>query len=254
MAPIASSDTEVKTCSKNYLKNYEALKKQYDDLLVKLSDTDFKAATYKRGLATLEGQIVKYREHEVLFSEEIALLKRSVGSKEYQLGLLRTELEKVKQEKEGVDFKIAKPNNFRLISIQSENSKEPEVNRVWSLDTILRRILMTLWFNAFKHQHVGSDAQDCMVDQFLDGYGSIRRNLEDPSKQGRKIDLINEDHFCSDGCTNSREVRVQQRKRRIQRRVQQKQKDREDKVVNVVGEKVNAAESLLVVSTEVNAN
>ncbi|GJS13153.1 ribonuclease H-like domain-containing protein [Tanacetum coccineum] len=62
----------------------------------------------KRGLATLEGQIVKYREHEVLFSEEIALLKRSVGSKEYELGLLRTELEKVKQEKEGVDFKIAK--------------------------------------------------------------------------------------------------------------------------------------------------
>ncbi|GJW34088.1 hypothetical protein Tco_0054120 [Tanacetum coccineum] len=108
MAPIASSDTEVKTCLKNCLKNYEALKKQYDDLLVKLSDTGISAATYKRGLATLEGQIVKYREHEVLFSEEIALLKRSVGSKEYQLGLLRTELEKVKQEKEGVDFKIAK--------------------------------------------------------------------------------------------------------------------------------------------------
>ncbi|GJW65965.1 ribonuclease H-like domain-containing protein [Tanacetum coccineum] len=44
-----------------------------------------------------------------LFSEEIALLKRSVGCKEYELGLLRTELEKVKQEKkEGVDFKIAK--------------------------------------------------------------------------------------------------------------------------------------------------
>ncbi|GJT18072.1 hypothetical protein Tco_0876778 [Tanacetum coccineum] len=108
MAPMASSDSEVKTCSKSCLKNYEALKKQYDDLLVKLSDTGFKAATYKRGLATLEDQIVKYREHEVRFSEEIALLKRSVGSKEYELGLIRTELEKVKQEKEGVDFKIAK--------------------------------------------------------------------------------------------------------------------------------------------------
>ncbi|GJW85722.1 hypothetical protein Tco_0158867 [Tanacetum coccineum] len=108
MAPMASSDPEVKTCSKTCLKNYEALKKHYDDLLVKLSDTDFKAATYKRGLATLEGQIVKYREHEVLFSEEIALLKRSVGSKEYELGLLRTELEKVKQQKDAIDFKIEK--------------------------------------------------------------------------------------------------------------------------------------------------
>ncbi|GKC89547.1 hypothetical protein Tco_1150196, partial [Tanacetum coccineum] len=111
MAPMALSDSKVnndKSCSKTCLTNYEALKKQYDDLLVKLDDTGFKAATYKRGLATLEDQIVKYREHEVLFSEEIALLKRSVGSKEYQMGLLRAELEKVKQENEGFDFKIAK--------------------------------------------------------------------------------------------------------------------------------------------------
>ncbi|GKA74287.1 hypothetical protein Tco_0780589 [Tanacetum coccineum] len=111
MAPMALSDSKVnndKSCSKTCLTNYEALKKQYDDLLVKLDDTGFKAATYKRGLATLEDQIVKYREHEVLFSEEIALLKRSVGHKEYQMGLLRDELEKVKQEKEGFEFKIAK--------------------------------------------------------------------------------------------------------------------------------------------------
>ncbi|GKC19860.1 ribonuclease H-like domain-containing protein [Tanacetum coccineum] len=111
MALMAFSESEVtneKSCSKSCLKNYEALKKQYDDLLVKLDDTGFKAATYKRGLATLEDQIVKYREHEVLFSEEIALLKRSVGHKEYQMGLLRDELEKVKQEKEGFEFKIAK--------------------------------------------------------------------------------------------------------------------------------------------------
>ncbi|GJQ98369.1 putative ribonuclease H-like domain-containing protein [Tanacetum coccineum] len=111
MALMAFSDSEVtndKSCSKSCLKNYEALKKQYDDLLVKLDDTGFKAATYKRGLSILEEQILKYKEHEVLFSEEIALLKRSVGHKEYQMGLLRTEFEKVKQEKEGFEFKIAK--------------------------------------------------------------------------------------------------------------------------------------------------
>ncbi|GJY04244.1 putative ribonuclease H-like domain-containing protein [Tanacetum coccineum] len=112
MALIAFSDSEVtndKSCFKSCLKNYEALKKQYDDLLVKLDDTVFKAATYKRGLTTLEEQIIKYREHEVLFSEEIALLKRSIGHKEYQMGLLRNELEKVKQRKKRrIEFKIAK--------------------------------------------------------------------------------------------------------------------------------------------------
>ncbi|GKB70961.1 hypothetical protein Tco_0932373, partial [Tanacetum coccineum] len=80
----------------------------YDDLLVKLDDTAFKAATYKRGLSILEAQVVKYKESEVLFSEEITLLKRSVGHKEYLMGLVKTELEKVKEEKEGFEFKLAK--------------------------------------------------------------------------------------------------------------------------------------------------
>ncbi|GKE69671.1 hypothetical protein Tco_1527743, partial [Tanacetum coccineum] len=59
-------------------------------------------------LRATEGQILKYKESEDLFSEKIALLKRSVGHKEYLMGLLRTELEKVKEEKEGFEFKIAK--------------------------------------------------------------------------------------------------------------------------------------------------
>ncbi|GJU70089.1 hypothetical protein Tco_1256348 [Tanacetum coccineum] len=107
-APMAFSESEVKTCSKSCQKDYEDLKKKYDDLLVKLDDTGFKAYTYKRGLSILEAQVVKYKESEVLFSEEIALLKRSVGHKDYLMGLVKTELEKVKEEKEGFEFKLAK--------------------------------------------------------------------------------------------------------------------------------------------------
>ncbi|GJZ37665.1 ribonuclease H-like domain-containing protein [Tanacetum coccineum] len=84
MALMAFSDSEVytdKSCSKTCLKNYETLKKQCDDLLVKLNETEFKAATYKRGLATVEDQLVTFKKNEY---------------------------EKVKQEKEGIDFKIAK--------------------------------------------------------------------------------------------------------------------------------------------------
>ncbi|GJV49291.1 hypothetical protein Tco_1439503 [Tanacetum coccineum] len=98
----------LKTCSKSCQKDYEDLKKKYDDLLVKLDDTGFKAYTYKRGLSILEAQVVKYKESEVLFSEEIALLKRSVGHKDYLMGLVKTELEKVKEEKEGIEIKLAK--------------------------------------------------------------------------------------------------------------------------------------------------
>ncbi|GJR56856.1 putative ribonuclease H-like domain-containing protein [Tanacetum coccineum] len=111
MAPMAFLDSEVytdKTCSKTCLKNYETLKKQCDDLLVKLNESEFKAATYKRGLATLEDQIITYKKNEVLFSEEVAVLKREVACKDYEINVLKSEFEKVKQEKDGIDFKIEK--------------------------------------------------------------------------------------------------------------------------------------------------
>ncbi|GJX40194.1 putative ribonuclease H-like domain-containing protein [Tanacetum coccineum] len=84
MALMAFLDSEVyndKTCSKTCLKNYETLKKQCDDLIVKLNQTEFTAATYKRGLATVKEQLITYRKNE---------------------------FEKVKQEKEGIEFKIEK--------------------------------------------------------------------------------------------------------------------------------------------------
>ncbi|GJX60123.1 putative ribonuclease H-like domain-containing protein [Tanacetum coccineum] len=82
MTLMAFSDSEVhndKTCSKSCLKNYESLKKQYDDLVAKKHETEFKAITYKRGLDTVEAQLVTYRKNEVLFSEEVVVLKREAS-------------------------------------------------------------------------------------------------------------------------------------------------------------------------------
>ncbi|GKA19065.1 putative ribonuclease H-like domain-containing protein, partial [Tanacetum coccineum] len=62
----------------------------------------------KRGLDTVEAQLVTYRKNEVLFSEEVVVLKREVGIKQYEINMLKTEFEKVKQEKDGIEFKIEK--------------------------------------------------------------------------------------------------------------------------------------------------
>ncbi|GJU70146.1 putative ribonuclease H-like domain-containing protein [Tanacetum coccineum] len=56
-------------------------KKQYDDLLAKQLQTKFESATYKRGLDTVEAQLVTYRKNEVLFSEEVDVLKREITDK-----------------------------------------------------------------------------------------------------------------------------------------------------------------------------
>ncbi|GJS17011.1 putative ribonuclease H-like domain-containing protein [Tanacetum coccineum] len=79
-----------------------------DALIVKLNQTEFTAATYKRGLATVEEQLITYRKNEVLFSEKVAVLKREVACKDYEINVLKNEFEKVKQEKDGIEFKIEK--------------------------------------------------------------------------------------------------------------------------------------------------
>nr|GEW48496.1 putative ribonuclease H-like domain-containing protein [Tanacetum cinerariifolium] len=81
-----------KCCTKTCLKNYEILKKQCDDLINKLNQTEFTAATYKRGLATVEEQLVTYKKNEVLFSEEVAVLKREVACKDYEINVLKNKL------------------------------------------------------------------------------------------------------------------------------------------------------------------
>ncbi|GKE11976.1 hypothetical protein Tco_1415527, partial [Tanacetum coccineum] len=111
MALMVFSDSELyndKTCSKTCLKNYETLKKQCDDLIVKLNQTEFIAATYKRGLTTVEEQLITYKKNEVLLIEEVAVLKREVACINYEINVLKNEFEKVKQEKEGIKFKIEK--------------------------------------------------------------------------------------------------------------------------------------------------
>ncbi|GJS62678.1 putative ribonuclease H-like domain-containing protein [Tanacetum coccineum] len=83
----------------------------------------------QRGLDTVEAQLVTYRKNEVLLSEEVVVLKTEVGCKQYEINMLKTEFEKVKQEKEGIDFKIEKFENAskdldKLLESQITDNKE----------------------------------------------------------------------------------------------------------------------------------
>nr|GEZ63265.1 hypothetical protein [Tanacetum cinerariifolium] len=74
MALMAFSDSQVtndKSCTKTCLKNYETLKKQCDELIVKLNQIEFTTTTYKRGLATVEEQLVTYKKNEVLLVKKL---------------------------------------------------------------------------------------------------------------------------------------------------------------------------------------
>ncbi|GKE73482.1 ribonuclease H-like domain-containing protein [Tanacetum coccineum] len=88
MALMAFSDSEVhndKKFSKTYLKSFETLKTQLDDLRIEFNKSEFNLATYKRGLASVEEQLVFYKKNEVLFCEKIAVLKRDISYKESKI-------------------------------------------------------------------------------------------------------------------------------------------------------------------------
>ncbi|GJU62406.1 hypothetical protein Tco_1244241 [Tanacetum coccineum] len=132
------------------------------------------------------------------------------------MGLLRTELEKVKLEREGFEFKIAKfkksAKDFdQLLASQiTDKSKKGFGYNVVPLPHPLilnRPTPLDLSYSG--HMKNIKEPRSPKED-----------DMEDPSKQGRKNAQIDEDNFGSDGCIDSGEARVQQRKRRIQRRVQ----------------------------------
>ncbi|GJS90910.1 putative ribonuclease H-like domain-containing protein [Tanacetum coccineum] len=114
MALMAFSDSEVhndKTCSKTCLKSFETLKTQLDDLRIEFNKSEFNLANYKRGLASVEEQLVFYKKNEVIFCEQLAVLKRDISYKDSEISMLKSELEKLKQEKESNQLKIKKFDN-----------------------------------------------------------------------------------------------------------------------------------------------
>ncbi|GJR41785.1 putative ribonuclease H-like domain-containing protein, partial [Tanacetum coccineum] len=92
MALMDFSDSKVhndKTCSKTCLKSFETLKTQLDDLRIEFNKSEFNLATYKRGLASVEEQLVFYKKNEVIFYEQLAVLKRDISYKDSEISMLK---------------------------------------------------------------------------------------------------------------------------------------------------------------------
>ncbi|GJZ43148.1 putative ribonuclease H-like domain-containing protein [Tanacetum coccineum] len=116
LALMAFSDSEVhnnKTCSNTCLKSFETLKTQLDNLRVEFNKSEFNLATYKRGLASVEEQLVFYKKNEVMFCDQIAVLKRDASFKDSEINALNIQIEKLKKEKESNQIKI---DNFKNAS------------------------------------------------------------------------------------------------------------------------------------------
>ncbi|GKE04607.1 ribonuclease H-like domain-containing protein [Tanacetum coccineum] len=132
---IDGADSEVqnnKTCSDTCLKSFKTLKTQLDNLRVEFNKSEFNLATYKRGPTSIEEQLVFYKKNEVMFCNQIAVLKRDVSFKDSKINALNVQIEKLKKEKESNHIKIDNFENAsksldKLIGSQISNNNRKGV-------------------------------------------------------------------------------------------------------------------------------
>ncbi|GJW66572.1 ribonuclease H-like domain-containing protein [Tanacetum coccineum] len=83
----------------------------FQTLRIEFNKSEFNSATYKRWLVSVEEQLVFYKNNEVIFCEQLAVLKRDISYKDSKINMLKSELEKLKQEKESNQLKIENFDN-----------------------------------------------------------------------------------------------------------------------------------------------
>nr|GEZ69053.1 hypothetical protein [Tanacetum cinerariifolium] len=102
---------------------------------LELNKFEFDLANDKRGLASVEEQLVFYKKNEVVFCDQIVVLKRDASFRESDIIALNLQLEKLKKEKESNQIKIDNFKNAsksldKLIGSQIiDNSKTEKVNQ-----------------------------------------------------------------------------------------------------------------------------
>ncbi|GKB92668.1 hypothetical protein Tco_0964940, partial [Tanacetum coccineum] len=104
----SSSDSEVHTCSKDCLKSYETLQKQYDQHRVTLNKSNLEILGYQMGLESLEARIVVHEKNEAVYEEDITFLKYDVQVKDISIKDLKNQLEEALKEKDDLKFKLEK--------------------------------------------------------------------------------------------------------------------------------------------------
>ncbi|GJV68787.1 hypothetical protein Tco_1484296, partial [Tanacetum coccineum] len=107
----SSSDSEVHTCSKDCLKSYETLQKQYDQQRDALKKSNLEIIGYQLGLESLEARIVVHQKNEAVYEEDIAFLKYDVKVRDNSITELKNQLAEALREKDDLKLKLENQMN-----------------------------------------------------------------------------------------------------------------------------------------------
>ncbi|GJV26353.1 hypothetical protein Tco_1379048 [Tanacetum coccineum] len=99
------------TCSKACLKSYEPLKEHYDNLTKDFNKSQLNVGAYKAGLESVEARLDVYKKNEVIFEEDIKILKLDIKLTDNALTELRKKFEKAEKERDDLKLTLEKFEN-----------------------------------------------------------------------------------------------------------------------------------------------
>ncbi|GKD51925.1 hypothetical protein Tco_1280901 [Tanacetum coccineum] len=122
----SSSDSEVSTCSKACLKSYETLKEHYDNLTKDFNKSQLNVGAYKAGLESVKARLDVYKKNEVVFEEDINIIKLDIKLRDNALTELRKKFEKAKKKRDDLKLTLDKFGNSsknlsKLLEIQEND-------------------------------------------------------------------------------------------------------------------------------------
>nr|GEU87885.1 hypothetical protein [Tanacetum cinerariifolium] len=108
----SSSDNEVVSCSKTCSKAYAQLQSHYDKLTANFRKLKFDVISYQTCLESVEARLLVYKQNELVFEEDLKLLKLEVQLRDNALVNLKQTLEKAEQERDDLKLKLEKFQTF----------------------------------------------------------------------------------------------------------------------------------------------
>ncbi|GKA40008.1 ribonuclease H-like domain-containing protein [Tanacetum coccineum] len=119
----SSSDSEVSTYSKACLESYKTLKEHYDNLTKDFNKSQLNVGAYKAGLESVEARLDVYKKNEVVFKEDIKILKLDIKLRDNALTELRNKFGKAEKEIDDLKLTLEKFGNSsknlsKLLEIQ----------------------------------------------------------------------------------------------------------------------------------------
>nr|GEV97077.1 hypothetical protein [Tanacetum cinerariifolium] len=140
----SNSDTKVSIYSKACLKSYKTLKEHYDNLTKYFNKSQLNLGAYKAGLESVEAILEVYKNNEVVFEDDIKILKLDVMLRDKAITKLRQKYEKAKKERDDLKLTLKKfkdsSNNLSRLHPSSRaavsvNTARP-INTAYSRSTV----------------------------------------------------------------------------------------------------------------------